>query len=131
MKQALFALVAAALAVSNAGAQALEEVGKPVRQEGLPVAPYKAPQAVVKGYQLSSEKLLDEQLAEWAGRSGWIFRWYADATWKVIAPSSYGDDFEKAFLDVMDIVINEEGKPLRFAISRGNRVVEVYPNDLR
>lgn len=91
------------------------------------------PQAVDSqgDFTLIAELPVDEQLAAWAKHAGWTFKWYSDTSWKVIAPSSYGKDFSKAFKEVMDILMHDEGKPLRFAMASGNRVVEVFANDLR
>lgn len=100
----------------------------PQAQQQPAVAPAVADDGELR---LIAELTVDEQLSEWARRTGWTFRWYPDVTWKVIAPSQYGKDFEKAFIEVMEILMHEEGKPLRFAVSRGNKVVEVFANDLQ
>jgi hypothetical protein len=116
-------------AAAFAGASGVEVVDQPFRADRpLPVAAYTvraAPLALV------ADVPVDAQLAKWAAGSDWTFRWYPDVSWRVLAPSTYSADFEKSFAEVMDILINDEGKPLRFVISRGNKVAEVYSNDVR
>jgi len=134
MKKPIIAILfALASGVTTASPFGEPVVLKPrVQPGGAPATPSpRAKPDAPQEYELNSTQLLNEQLNEWAERGGWTFRWYADVSWRVIAPSQYGNDFEKAFLEVMDILINEEGKPLRFTVSKGNRVVEVYANDLR
>lgn len=115
----------------------------------LPIAPAEVPAATPQSAQrlgdltfvpapprpsfiLQQDKPIHTELQAWATGQDWQLVWYPSVSWRVLrqADLSRAADVTAAVSEVIDI-LRDEGKPLRLKISDGNRVMEVFSNEVR
>lgn len=104
----------------------------------LPFAPAPAPkpapppQPVRPSFILQRDQPIHTELQAWAKAQDWELLWYPSMSWRVLreADLSAASDVAAAVSEVIDI-LRDEGKPVRLKISDGNRVMEVFSNEVR
>ena len=75
---------------------------------------------------------IDLSLENLARSQGWEFLWYPSISWKAISDidlSKYKDASE-AVVDVIN-GLTQEGKPLKWRISDGNKVIEIFSTEVK
>jgi hypothetical protein len=86
----------------------------------------RAVSAILKGERI------DLGLRAMAMAEGWEFIWYPTDSWLAIndIPLSQYKDAAEAVIDIID-GLREEGKPVAYHISDGNRVIEILSTEVK